>query len=45
MDDFDTQIQVEEVNYGLLGQVFGLAAALIPQDELEKIFAELKNPN
>lgn len=44
-DDFDTQVQIEEVNYGLLGQVFGLAAALIPQDELEEIFAELKNLN
>ena len=45
MDDFDTQIQYEEVNYSLLSQVFGIAAALIPQDELEEIFAELKNPN
>lgn len=45
MDDFDTQVQIEEVNYGLLGQVFGLAAVLIPQDELEEIFAELKNLN
>ena len=45
MDSFDTQIQCEEFNYGLLAQVFGLAAALIPQDELEEIFAELKNLN
>ena len=45
MDSFNEQIQCEEVNYGLLAQVFGLAAALIPQDELEEIFAELKNFN
>jgi hypothetical protein len=41
MDSFNEQIQCEE----LISQVFGLAAALIPQDELEEIFAELKNLN
>ena len=42
MDNFDTEIQCEEVNYGLLAQFFGLASALIPEDELKKIFFEFK---